>query len=155
MRALQLTRYAAILLAVAAVCTGCSSSPDASDQTAEQRIRASFLKDHKLEGKPVLIEFGLVGCDLSDKGLDEMIRLHGADLIAGLSYARVEASKDTKAADEYYAKKSAKFPVFRDTDGSVGMAFDATIYPIFLLVDKFGHTRYRGGYPDENLGEWT
>jgi len=148
------------LLAVTAVCAGCSSSPsspDDSGQTVEERIRAAFLEDHKLDGKPALIEVGLVGCELSDKGLEEMITMQSRDLVRGLAYARIEASKDGKAADEYYAKKVArlKFPIFRDTDGAVAKAFDATIYPIFLLVDKFGNIRYRGAFPDENLGEWT
>jgi len=144
-----------MLLALMILCAGCSPPEETDSRSPEERIRAAFLKDHKLEGKPALIEFGIVGCELSDKGLDDMIRLQSADLIRGLAYARVEASKDAKAADEYYAKKSVKFPILRDTDRSVAKAFDATIYPIFLLVDKFGHTRYRGGYPEDDLSEWA
>ena len=116
---------------------------------------SAFLKAHKLLGKPVLIEFGIVTCELSDKGFKTMIKLHGGDLVEGLSYVRIEVSDDTQAVDKYYKATPAGFPVVRGPDRKLAEAFGATIYPVFLLVDKFGNTRYMGGFPKEKLGDWS
>jgi hypothetical protein len=108
----------------------------------------------KLEGKPVLIEFGMVGCELSGAGLDSMIALQKADAIPGLGFVRVESGSDGAAVDEYFKEKAPPFPVYRDTQAALAKALSATAYPTFVLVDKFGHIRYEGKYPKENLEPW-
>ncbi len=35
------------------------------------------------------------------------------------------------------------------------MAFEATVYPTFVLVGKFGRVRYRGKCPDARLKDWV
>ena len=63
---------------------GCPSKtgqgPDSTDREAAEKtneaIRARFLADNKLQRRVVLIEFGLIGCVASDKGLDRMIGFH-------------------------------------------------------------------------------
>lgn len=76
--------------------------------------------------------------------------------MVGLTYARVEAAKDKQIVDRYYAAKSPPFVVHHDPTGEFAKSFDATVYPIFVLVDKFGRGRYRGRLPhEEKLEEWT
>ncbi|MDP6542693.1 MAG: TlpA family protein disulfide reductase [Phycisphaerae bacterium] len=158
MRKTILTTFAIGLVAVILFGGGCnrpSQGPSPAVQPDMGQIRTEFLKDNKLQGKPVLIEFGTVECELSDKGFTTMIKLHGGDLVEGLAYVRVETSGDSDAVDEYYKAKPAGFPVKRDPDRKLANAFGATIYPVFLLIDKYGNTRYMGGFPKEKLGDWS
>ena len=138
---------ARFLVVLGILAAGCGSQPPAPE-AAGPSLRAEFLKRHQLQGKVALVEFGLVTCVLSDSGLDEMMRLHKEDEIPGLAYVRVESTSDRKAIDEYFAAKSVAFPVQFDLDTSLSRAFDATIFPSFLLIDKFGHVRYRGPLPE-------
>ena len=115
---------------------------------------AEFLKKLKLEGRPVLVEFGMVGCELSGKGLEEMIALQQEKKIPGLALVRVEENREKAAVDQYYRDRTLPFPLHRDSQGTLAAALDATVVPTFLLVDKFGHVRYRGPYP-EKLPAWA
>lgn len=122
---------------------------------AEKPTRlAEFLKKMKLEGQPVLIEFGIVECELSGKGLDQMIALQQGKQVPGLAFIRVEGTRKRGVVDDYYRTKAPAFPVHRDRKGTLATAVDATAIPTFLLVDKFGHVRYRGSYPDQ-LVSWA
>ena len=136
-------------------CDRPSQRPSPTGRPDAGEIRTAFLKEHKLLGKPTLIEFGLVGCELSDEGFLAMIQLHGSDIVEGLAYARVETSDDSEAVDKYYKATPAGFLVQRDSGRKLADAFGATIYPVFLLIDKFGNTRYMGGFPTESLGDWA
>jgi len=164
-----------ILLAasVAMVTSGCkdkSTEPPRSAATQPAKVtasrpaakgleadvmRASFLKQHKLEGSVVLIEFGTVGCKVSEQGLEEMAFLHGMKGIPGLAFARVELSEDASAVERYYGAKAIEFPVHRDPQRKLAEAFDAMNVPTFVLVGKFGRVRYRGSWPEANLAEWA
>ena len=157
---------ALLLVAVALlplVACGCKDKPAApgsmaaNEQVAKehQAMRASFLAEHELTGRVALVEFGTLGCKLSEQGLDEMAFLHGTDAIPQLAYARVEASKDAAAVEKYFKAKSLKFPVHRDPETKLAQAFDATCYPSFVIVGKFGRVRYRGSWPEKQLGEWA
>jgi hypothetical protein len=81
-----------------------AGQPAAAAKTAgeAQALRDSFLEQHKLKGKVSLVEFGAIGCKLSEKGLEEMAFLHGVEEMPGLCYVRVEAMKDTAAVEKYY-----------------------------------------------------
>jgi len=142
---------AAVLVAALAVagCGATAGRPAAA--TAE-----AFLEEQGLRGRVALVEFGLVGCDLSDAGLDLMIRLDREKAIEGLEFRRVEALRDAAAAEAYFAAKGPRFPVVRDPDAAAARAFDATVYPTFVLIDKFGRVRYRGPAPDADLlADWA
>ena len=78
---------------------GCrkSDTPEES-QTPEAQLVAKFLSANKLLGGVTLIEFGLIGCELSEQGLTEMTRLHRDNVIPGLSYIRVEEAGEITAA---------------------------------------------------------
>ncbi|HUU90649.1 MAG TPA: TlpA family protein disulfide reductase [Phycisphaerae bacterium] len=143
------TALAGMLAALMLFSAGC-------DRAAEEPLTVRFLKEHNLQGRVVLIEFGLIGCELSQRGLDMMMRLHEEKGIPNLAYARVEGEKDTKVVDEYYATAKPGFTVYHDPDTSLAKAFDATIYPRFVLVDKFDRVRYRGSQPAEaKLSDWV
>ncbi|MGB2822242.1 MAG: hypothetical protein WBF17_14755 [Phycisphaerae bacterium] len=154
---------AAVLMSAVCVsgCRRAAQSPPPQARSAQEQaaadaaLRAGFLQRYGLKGRVALIEFGLLGCELSEKGLEEMATLERLGAIPQLAFARVEASQDTAAVDEYYKAKSLKFPVHRDPDAALGRAFDATAYPTFLIVGKFGRVRYRGGQPDNRLEEWV
>ena len=151
---------APILLAALGTMAICGCNGDESgtgSQTAADaaKLRSSFLEKYELTGRVALIEFGLVGCELSDKGLVEMAFLATTEAIEGLAFARIEVSADDGAVAKYYESKSLTFPVHRDPERTLAEAFAATNDPSFVLVDKFGRVRYRGNWPKEHLQEWA
>lgn len=139
--------------------TAATQASDAAPATApaarspRELALGDFLKAMTLEGKPVLIEFGLVGCELSEKGLTRMAALQQAKAIPGLAFVRVEGNQDAAAVDAYFKSRNLPFPVHRDKDAVLAKALGATAFPTFLLADKFGHIRYTGKYPVE-LAAW-
>ena len=146
---------AVVLLGMALpACSRPKQGPPASEIPSQQ-VQTAFLQQHGLMGKVVLIQFGIPTCAVSDQYLDEMIRLHKGNRIPGLTYVRVEMSKDKKEADEYYLRKAPPFLVYRDPDGMLAKAFDQTVLGHFVLVDKFAHVRYRGKFPLDDLADWT
>ena len=148
---------ALVLLAAAGAITlgGCGSATEAPP-AAKAGTPAELLKDPGLKGQVALIQFGMVGCALSEAGLNEMMRLAKGSAIDGLAYARVDVTEDQKAADEYFAAKKPGFLVHRDPRSVLAKAFAATAWPTYVLVDKYGHVRYRGAWPENaKLGEWT
>jgi hypothetical protein len=159
MRQVAIARAAAVLmLAALAAMMPCACGADATAPAAPVQANTpeEFLKGYGLTGKVVLIQFGMVGCPLSEVGINEMMRLQKGKAIDALAYARVDVSEDTKAADEYLAAKKPAFAVHRDPKAVLAKAFGATAWPTYVLVDKFGHVRYRGSWPENaKLGEWT
>ncbi|MBT3198459.1 MAG: redoxin domain-containing protein [Phycisphaerales bacterium] len=158
MRKMLLT-ICAVGLAAAMLTGGCKRSGEESNSgpqgpSATGPTAMTFLKDNDLLGKPVLIEFGIVGCELSDEGYGMMVTQHSAKMIEGLQYVRVEASTKADVVEKYYKDNPADFLVVRDPKGELADAFGATIFPLFLMIDKFGNTRYMGAFPDE-VGDWT
>ena len=144
----------AVSQAPAAGAAGDAAAPAAAAAAGDLKAQQQFLQDQKLGGQAVLIEFGLVGCELSEAGLNAMIRLEQKKAVDGLSYLRVEAGRDPTAVDKYFAEKKPGFPVVRDPEAAVAKTFAATAVPRFVLVDRFGHVRYRGRFPDERLSEY-
>lgn len=150
----------ALMGGVALLAAGCkpapapSSAPQAAPASKPAEFKA-FLQDNNLAGKVAFIEFGQVGCELSDEGLTKMVGLHKSKRIEGLTFARVEGGKDSAAIEKYLAEKKPPFPVVRDRDGALARATGATAIPSFILVDKFARIRYCGSFPDERLlTEW-
>ena len=122
----------------------------------EESARLGFLKKHDLQGRVTLVQFGIAGSPSSDSGLDDMISLDREEAIPQLRYVRVEMGKDGALVRQYYAAKSPPFAVHEDPKAVVANAFDATVYPAFVLVDKFGRVRARGKLPGEGeLLEWV
>jgi len=139
----------AAAMVLATLSPGCQSKPPVA-------VQGDFLKGQQLEGRVAFIEFGLVGCPLSEAGLTKMIELQKDASIPDLAFLRVEESTDRPAAEAYFAAKLPGFAVTYDSEASVARAFDATAWPTFVLVDKFGHVRYRGPLPEEEkLAEWA
>lgn len=146
-------------LATSVLAAGCSDPPDKTSSPGPSRpgdeaAQRAFLTEHGLGGKIVLMEFGLVGCELSEQGLGEMLFLHREKVHENVAYVRVEAEQDKRKVAEYYAAKKLPFLMWHDPDASLGRAFDATVYPQFVLVGKFGRVRFRGNFPHERLGEY-
>jgi len=147
---------AAVLTAFLLLLAACGPKPSSAVPASGVGPVASFLKDNKLDGQIVLVEFGTIGCELSNSGLDAMIDFAKRKAIPRLSFARLEPIADDKAFEEYYKAKSAPFPVVRDPRMKVANALGTTIYPQFALLDKFGRVRYRGAQPAEkDLAEWV
>jgi thiol-disulfide isomerase/thioredoxin len=117
---------------------------------------AAMLAANKLEGRVVLVEFGMIGCQLSGIGLDSMAEWQRRNAIPGLAFLRLEPTPDKQTFDSYYGAKTLGFPVVHDTAMVVANALGTTVYPRFVLLDKFGRVRYRGTQPSEkDLAEWT
>jgi len=148
-----------LVMAVAAAAScGCGPGSGAATEPTPGSIATldAFLKQANLQGHIALIQFGMVGCALSEAGLNEMMRLEKGKAIDGLAFARVDVSQDQKAADAYLAAKNPGFLVYRDPDTTLAKACSATAWPTYVLVDRFGHVRYRGSWPENaKLGEWT
>ena len=134
---------------------GASSAASPVAKSPKELALAGFLGALKLGGKPVLIEFGMVGCVLSGQGLDSMIALQKGDAAPGLAFVRVEGNPDAAVVAQYFKEKAPPFPVYLDSGSALAKALSATAYPTFLLTDKFGHIRYQGNYPQENLVQWS
>ncbi len=144
-----------IRIIMALFLAGCRHLPPPEAIDVSERQTAKFLEEHNLAGKVALVQFGMVGCSVSETGLTNMIVLCREKKIPGLSYFRVEESPDQEAADGYYAKMPPGFPVCTDPGSSLARAFQATTIPCCVLVDKFGHVRHRGSFPSERLSEWA
>jgi len=143
----------ASLAALAMMLLGAASC---QEPRVEEPPPARFLKQQGLEGKVALVEFGTIGCALSESGLDKMIRMHKAREIDGLVYVRVEREKEDEASRRYYTGKAPGFGVCYDAGAALAKAFDAIAIPTVLLVDKFGRVRYRGPFPEAaKLAEWV
>ena len=151
----RLVAAAAVAALLPLALAGCKGTTTAKTPLEGEALRQRFLDQHRLKGQVALIEFGLVGCKLSEQGLKQMAWLHREKAISGLSFVRVEASEDAAAVEKYYQGMSLEFPMYRDPDTSVARAFSATAYPTFIVVGKFGRVRYRGRFPEERLGEWV
>ena len=146
----------AVLTVALVLMAACGSKSPSSVPASGEGPIASFLKENKLEGQVVLVEFGTIGCELSNSGLDAMIDLAGRNAIPGLSFARLEPISDAKAFEDYYQGKSAPFPVVRDIKMEVANALGTTVYPQFALLDKFGRVRYLGSQPvEKDLAQWV
>lgn len=151
------TRAAAVGLAVAlALCGGCRSNGPAQSKPAITTV-ATFLQEHELTGRVALLQFGTTaGCELSAEGLAKMTALHQDQRFAAVSLARVEMSAESPASTKYFVAQTPGFPVYYDPDMLAGRAFQATVFPTYVLVDKFGRVRYRGPWTDESkLAAWT
>lgn len=133
-------------------CRGAGIAPT-KIQLASQ---AEFVEDRGLLDQVTLIQFGRVGCRASVQGLEKMAALNRARRIEGLAYLRVESEPESEAAQAYFAAKSPGFPVYYDAAVAACRAYDATVCPTYVLVDKSGRIRYRGLWPDEvELSQWV
>jgi len=130
--------------------TGGKTTPKPADS-----VQGAFLEKYDLTGKITLIQFGMIGCEMSEEGLEEMLFLDVQDAVEGLSIIRVEASRSPKTVEKYYAAKNPTFPVHPDPETTVAQAFDATVYPCVVLVGKYGRVRYRGKFPYEKLAGYV
>ena len=149
----QIFAWAAVVLILSAC--GSGNKTTAQTQTNPSLV-ANLLKENNLQGKVVLIEFGTIGCQLSNQGLDAMADWQKKNAVPGLAFLRLEATTDKQTYDDYYAKKALPFPVVRDIDMKIANALGTTIYPQFALIDKFGRVRYRGNQPvEKDLADWT
>jgi thioredoxin-related protein len=142
-----------ILLLVCAGWIGCSPSPD--EMGSKATPTSSFLETHGLLGHVTLLEFGAVGCEVSEKGLERMNAWQRGGDIKGLRYIRIEGSRNEAAADAYYSSRKDVVPVVRDADSAIARTFNAMAIPTFVLADKFGRIRYRGSLPADNIEEWS
>lgn len=148
----------ALAAGLAFVLYGCGGDapPPQTPAASKPAATEAFLKEQGLAGRVALIQFGLVGHELSEAGLKEMAGLNRAGEIQGLAYVRVEENPDRKAADDYFAAQAAGLPVYHDAESALAKAFDSTAWPTYVLVDKFGHVRYRGSWPGaEKVAEWA
>ena len=134
---------------------GSASTTGQKPQAPADPVQAAFLEKYDLTGKITLIQFGLLGCEMSEEGLEEMLFLDGQDAIEDLSIARVEALEDAQVVEKYYATKNPTFPVHHDPETTLAKAFDATVYPCVVLLGKYGRVRYRGKFPYEKLGGYV
>ena len=157
-------RWIFAVLAVALVCAGCKPKPtgrrrqpaplDAGNEPPNAAVTA-MLETEGLAGRVVLVQFGAVGCELSDSTLDEMATLARESAIPHLRFLRVDVSGDARAAEAYLTAKNLPFGVVRDGDRAATRAFDVRSTPSFVLVGKFGRVRYRGRFPSGSLDEWV
>ena len=146
--------YTLILVMVVLAAVGCCHG-QVTETTGDVPMVHDYLKSNGLDGKVTLIEFGIIGCTRSEQGLVKMIAMDRDHTIPNLAFARVEPTQDAKTIEAYYEKKAPGFAVIRDPNTAMAQAFKATVYPTFVIVDKFGNVRYRGKYPGDKLATWS
>lgn len=144
------------------------SAETAPEQTADlspaeqlHRDRQALLRRHDLADRALLIQFGQSGCEKSTKGLAGLVMLHQRKLVPGLSYARFDMHAMPAQGDEAAAVEAPPIELpegirrIDDPDNTAAKLFDATTVPTYVLVDRFGRVRYRGGFPSRRLVEWV
>ena len=143
--------------AVVLLLAACGATARATSvQTDTGSPVAVMLKQEKLDGHVVLVEFGMTGCPMSQAGLDSMAAWHTRNTVRGLAFLRLDPGRDKAALDKYYAAESLPFPVVRDTTLAVDKALGGSGFFQFLLLDKFGRVRFRGGQPSvADIAGWT
>jgi thioredoxin-related protein len=142
-----------VFLLAALVTVVCAETAPQAPQAVSP---ADFLKDAGLQGKVALIQFGMIGCPLSEEGIVRMTALDKNRTIDGLSFARVELGDESSDSKNYFAAKSTAFTVRYKDSEALSQAFDASAVPTYVLVDKFGRVRYRGPWADEaKLAQWV
>ncbi|MCL2639511.1 MAG: hypothetical protein FWD53_01570 [Phycisphaerales bacterium] len=144
-----------ICLFVLVVVVGCGQL---QKRSAGEVALDQVLGQYDLRGKVVLVQFGAVSCRNSDEGLKRMIALQNLGR-GNLHFLRVEGgykgSQDEAAIASFYQATKPPFPVHRDPQSALAQAVQATAFPTCVLVDTFGHIRYRGKFPEDQLGEWV
>jgi hypothetical protein len=156
-----------------------SSTSSTTSATASAGVLSEgavrFLQANKLTGRVALIQFAPAGNALGDLVYGRMIEVQRDKLVPDLACVRVEEPKDAKAAATPTAVATstavaapatvaapaavappAGFVLTKDADGSLAAGFGVAALPSVVLVDKFGHARYRGPFPDgDKLIDWT
>jgi hypothetical protein len=148
-------RYLLCLLACLLACFLLATDLPAREAIPEgESALPEFLKRFGLNGKPTLIQFGKVGSGQSDKGLDRVIELSRNRAVRGLGLARIESCPDANAVADYYRVKVPLLVVVCDGKQNLATALNSRDIPSYVLVDAFGHVRYRGPYP-EQIVSWA
>jgi hypothetical protein len=133
----------------------CTSGKKPAPRSAAAETDA-MLTNHGQRGKVVLVEFGMVGCELSAQGLDSMAAWKQRNAIPGLEYLRLDRTGNSKKAKDYFTGKSLPFPIVVDTSSAIARALGTSVYPTFILLDRFARIRYRGSLPSQSsLNEWV
>lgn len=137
---------------MAAVLAGCGDDAETGPATPP----AEFLEAQNLSGRACLLQFGSIRGRLSQQNLARLVELHAAGATPDLAFIRVEMTPDADAVEAYYSPPNKPpFPIYHDADASVARGFGVSVHPQAVLVDRFGHVRYRGPMQDEvTLFDW-
>jgi hypothetical protein len=139
--------------ALALLVAGCETGT--APRKPQLASQAAFVKERGLQAQVTLMQFGRIGCRLSEEGLVKMAALNRGRRIDGLDFLRVEAGPVSEDASAYFAAKAPNVPVHYDADQTASRAYDAMACPTYVLVDRFGHMRYRGLWPEETeVSQW-
>jgi len=144
-----------VLTAALILCSSCS--PDKSKAKQDRpAVIASFLQKQHLKGKVVLVQSGIIGCELTEKGLEKLLAWQQREEIPDLHYVRLEISLNAENSQAFFAREKLPFPVIFDPDKKLAKALGANVIPRYILIDKFGRIRYQGSIPNSNsLYDWT
>src|SRR5512137_1313122 len=91
-----LTALAVVFLAMCGSPSKTAQPKPGSDSPVAAMLRAS-----QLEGRVVLVEFGMIGCQLSGSGLDSMAEWQRRNAIPDLAFLRLEPTPDKQTFDSY------------------------------------------------------
>ncbi|OVE75480.1 hypothetical protein BVX97_04465, partial [bacterium E08(2017)] len=102
-----------------------------------------------------LILFGKYDSKKTLKALKQMNSWKEKDAFHKLQYAYMEQSDNRDAVVAFLKKNNINLKSVLDSNGAFSKAFDAKLTPMFVLVDKYGNSRYRGPQPEQDeLDEW-
>lgn len=132
---------------------GCNTISQA--ERAQPDVRQKFINQGDLAGRVTLVQFGRIGDAASADGLEKMLALKDGNLLPPLHYVRVEVSTDAEEARDYFAYKAPGLQVHLDAKAELARSCGVQTVPTFVLLDKFGHVRYRGPWEDEELYAWV
>jgi peroxiredoxin len=123
--------------------------------SAAPTVRPAATFDLKAyQGKVLLLEIGVIGCEKSQEGLAALQKIRGAARNdKDLAIAFVHASPNEAALKEFLGKGNYEFDVFSDTQGKIARLFSFQAIPTFYLIGKEGDIRYAGPRDEKKLAE--
>jgi peroxiredoxin len=103
-------------------------------------------------GRVVVLELGVVGCDLTGEVYEQLRKIH-KELGKDAAFVKVDCGQSVKEKEiqEYYLKNPAGFDVFGDPTGNIGLALPSQAMPTLYLFNKWGTNVYFGGYDEASF----
>jgi len=123
-------------------------APDAAGR------HTSRLSDHA--GRPLLIEVFASWCGACRRSAPTVARAHEKHK-SEMSFLGVSVDGDFSAAQRIKRDWQVPYPVAHDADGSFARAYQVSVLPTFILLDRAGRVREvsTGAPSAKQLDEWA
>jgi len=129
--------------------------PDAGPAPAAAPAKPLFEDREELDlrayrGRVVVLELGVVGCEMTGEVYDHLRRLH-PELGKSAAFVKLDCGQSVKETKEFYDKNPAGFDVIGDPSGKIGLSMRSTAMPTLYLYNKWGQNVYFGGFEEASF----